>query len=231
MSDDIPSDRGLNRRRLLIGGALAATSGLVLARQPQERIDYLGKAKLEKLVPTKVGGWEFLTTSGLVVPPEDELSDALYSSLLTRVYSNENDPAIMLLIAQSAGQTGMLQVHRPEYCYPAGGFQLSPIIQRPLVGGGGFRIDVNQLTATGPGRSEQILYWTRVGDQMPISWSQQRMAIAIDNLKGRIPDAVLVRVSTIDPDGNAAFARMAAFVEQMLGGMSAAGRKVLISQA
>ena len=73
----------------------------------------------------------------------------------------------MLLIAQSAGQTGILQVHRPEFCYPAGGYSLSPIVQRRILENGQ-PIAVNQLTATLPGRTEQILYWTRVGDAMPV---------------------------------------------------------------
>jgi EpsI family protein len=220
----------LDRRKMLLGLLLAATAGVTLARQPGKRIDYLGTRKLEDLVGRRIGQWQFVTTSGLVVPPEDALSDALYSQLLTRVYSDGSNPSIMLLIAQSAGQTGLLQVHRPEFCYPAGGYDLSPVVQRPITENGKI-MPVNQLTATRGGRTEHILYWVRVGNTMAASWAQQRLAIAADNLKGYVPDAVLVRVSTVDADGAAAFARLGEFVQRMVGGMASSSRRVLVSDA
>ena len=216
----------LDRRRFLIGGMMAAGAGVAYARQPTERVDILGSRKLDDIVPRQIGAWQFLTNSGLVVPTEDTLSDALYSQLLTRVYVNGSDTPVMLLIAQSAGQSGILQVHRPEFCYPAGGFDLSPISQVPL-GVGGRSIPVNQLTATLPGRAEQIIYWTRVGNAMPLSWAEQRMAVAMDNLKGIIPDAVLTRMSTVDTDQEAAFARLADFAERLVASMGSNGNVVI----
>lgn len=220
----------LDRRKVLIGLALAGSAGVVYARQPREAIDYLGSTKLEKLLPDKIGEWEFATSSGLVVPPEDALSAALYSQLLTRVYTSGDEPPIMLLIAQAAGQTGVLQIHRPEFCYPAGGFRLSPIVPRAIAANN-VRFTANQLTATAPGRIEQIIYWTRVGDQMPASWRAQKIAVAIDNLKGKIPDAVLVRISTVDPDEEAAFARLQRFVTAMVDALPANRRNVLVTAA
>jgi EpsI family protein len=212
---------------MLIGLALAAGAATAFARQPREPINYLGDRKIERLVPAKIASWEFLTTSGLVVPTEDALSAALYSQLLTRVYVNGKDPPIMLLVAQSAGQSGILQIHRPEFCYPAGGFELSPIVPANLpVGTSSIRM--NELTATLPGRTEQIIYWTRVGGRMPVSWAEQRLAVASDNLRGYIPDAVLTRISTVDSDRSAAFDRMADFAEAMLAALGA-NRNVLVT--
>lgn len=212
--------RSLDRRRFLIGGALVAGSAITYARQPDEKIDLLGDRKLDALVPKQIGAWQFLTNSGLVVPTEDALSAALYSELLTRVYTNGDEPPIMLLIAQSAGQSGFLQIHRPEYCYPAGGFELSTIVPVQLAAAGK-AIDANQLTASLPGRVEQIVYWTRIGKRMPLSWRDQRIAVAMDNLNGLVPDAVLTRVSTIDMDQEAGNARLTDFVEKMVAGMGA----------
>lgn len=235
MADRDPSLEGrqaatlVDRRRLLLGGLFAATAGVTFARLPRERVDLLGTRKLETLVPDQIGPWRFLTTSGLVIPPEDALSAALYSNLLTRVYADGINPPLMLLIAQSAGQTGMLQVHRPEFCYPAGGYALSPTTERAIPYGNE-RFDANKLTAAIPGRIEQIIYWTRVGNRMPMTWRDQRLAIALDNLKGLVPDAVLVRVSTIDPDEQGAVDRLSAFVQAMLQSMSPAARAVLVSK-
>lgn len=226
--DAQPSEHStLDRRRFLIGGLFAAGAGAAYARKPSTSIDYLGDRNLETLIPKKVGSWEFLTNSGLVVPTEDTLSDALYSQLLTRVYTRGDEPPIMLLIAQSAGQTGLLQLHRPEYCYPAGGFALSPIVPLSLPAGNGSTI-VNSLTASQPGRTEHIIYWTRVGNNMPLSWADQRLAVAMDNLKGLVPDAVLTRISTIDVSRETAMERLATFAEQMLAALGP-NRKVLIA--
>lgn len=218
----------LDRRKMLLGLAFAGSAGIAFARQPHTPIDYLGKTKLDSLIPKKIGPWEFATTSGLIVPPEDALSAALYSQLLTRVYTQGDEPPIMLLIAQASGQTGVLQIHRPEFCYPAGGFALSPIVPRPIAANG-VRFDANQLTASQPGRTEQILYWTRLGDRMPATWRAQKIAVALDNLKGLIPDAVLVRVSTVDPDAELSFDRLQRFVAAMVASLPADRRKVLVT--
>lgn len=227
-ADPAPVVPSLDRRKILVGLLFAGAAGLTAAAQPSRRIDYLGETKLDALIPKKIGEWEFETTSGLVVPPEDALSSALYSQLLTRVYTDGDQPPIMLLIAQSAGQSGILQIHRPEFCYPAGGFQLSSIVPRRIAAGG-VAFNVNQLTATAPGRIEQLLYWTRIGTDMPASWRQQRLAIAMDNLKGLIPDAVLVRVSTVDPDSEASFARLERFVAALVQSLPAGDRRVLVT--
>lgn len=182
---------------------------------------------LDSLVPKSVGPWSFVSTSGLVVPPEDQLSRSLYSQLLTRVYSNGDAPPIMLLIAQSDGQTGILQVHRPEVCYPAGGYQLSPVIAENIQLNGKI-LPTNRLTATADGLAEHIIYWTRIGDEMPISWREQRLAVARQNLHGLIPDAVLVRLSVRTSDALAAFRMMEDFVRDMIAGIPTAQRRILI---
>ena len=116
----------LSRRKFAIGLAFASIAGVAAARQPSKNVDYLGKGKLDQILPEKLGRWTFMTSSGLVVPPEDQLAQALYSQLLTRVYASESGSPIMLLVAQSGSQTGILQIHRPEFCYTAGGYELSP---------------------------------------------------------------------------------------------------------
>ena len=124
----LPSELpNVDRRKLLMGLGFLAAAGTAAARMPNIPVDYLGKRKLEDIVPKAFGKWRFQSASGLVVPTEDQLANAIYSQLLTRVYTAGDNGLVMLLIAQSAAQNGIVQIHRPEVCYPAGGFELSPI--------------------------------------------------------------------------------------------------------
>jgi EpsI family protein len=217
----------LTRRKFALGLAFASVAGIAAARQPTKNVDYLGKNNLEKILPEKLGKWTFVSSSGLVVPPEDQLSQALYSQLLTRVYTTETGAPIMLLVAQSASQTGILQIHRPEFCYTAGGYDLSPSTPH-TVKLGSSTIPALSISASILGKTEQIVYWTRIGEHLPLSWRQQRMAVAMDNLRGIIPDAVMVRVSTYGNDKAAALAEVDDFIRAMMVSIAPQVRRVFI---
>lgn len=217
----------LTRRKVLVGMLAAGAAATAALARPTKHLDYLGKDTLEDLIPKQIGGWDFAAASGLVVPPEDDLSDALYSQLLTRVYTNGENPPVMLLIAYSAGQTGILQIHRPEVCYPVGGFALSPITTNP-VRAGGTLIPANRLSATADSLTEHMLYWTRVGNEMPLSWRDQRVAVAEANLRGLIPDAVLVRISTRRADARLAQSTLERFAADLIAALPANRRPVLV---
>lgn len=225
MAND-PSSRLFDRRKVLIGGSCLLTAGVAAARTPDKPIDLLGKRQIEKLIPQKIGGWEYYTKSGLIVPPADQLRDELYSQLVTRVYLSDDALPIMLLIAQSSGQTGILQVHRPEFCYPAGGFTLLDKAPHNIALPGSV-LPSTSFTAVSDDRTEQLLYWTRVGYDMPTTWVQQRWSVARANLLGDIPDAVMVRVSTISGDRERAFATLDTFVRQLFASVPPDVRRIL----
>ncbi len=228
MTEDVTqSTTGLTRRKFALGLAFASVAGIAAARQPSKKLDFLGKAELEKVIPERFGDWTFVTTSGLVVPPEDQLSRALYSQLLTRVYANSDGIPVMLLVAQSATQTGILQIHRPEFCYTAGGYDLSASNPHTIALPGE-NVPALNIAATRNGRTEQIVYWTRIGERLPVSWPQQRLAVAMDNLRGIIPDAVMVRASTYGQDQNVALSVIDSFLSDLLSSLSAETRRVLI---
>ena len=191
-----------SRRDILVGGALLAAAGTAFARKPRLNSSALGDAKLESIIPNRFEGWKFETTSGLVLPPQDQLSDTIYSQILSRVYSREDDSSVMLLIAYSSAQDGVIQVHRPEVCYPASGFRL--VENRPYTVSlaANRQIPTRFIVAESPVRREQMVYWTRIGHHFPARWLDQRIAVAEENLAGIIPDGVLVRVSAL-ADGDA----------------------------
>jgi EpsI family protein len=218
----------LSRREILAGALMASAAVVAAARKPNVKLDYLGDHKLEKVVPKRFGQWKFLTNSGLVIPPEDQLRTTLYSQLLTRVYS-DGQSSVMLLMAYSANETGFLQVHRPEFCYTAAGYSLSEFARHhvPLQGSQGFT--ANSLTAQRDATTEKLVYWTRIGDHIPLSWAQQKLTFAEDNLKKLIPDAALVRVSTSGVDASEALRIIDGFVQAMIASIPPSFKRVFIT--
>jgi len=216
-----------DRRKFLLGLLFCSAAGVAAWRQPRIKIDYLGKEKLEDLVPKTIGRWDFVTASGLVIPPEDDFEKTLYSEVLTRVYSDNQGSPIMLLLAQNGGQTGFLQIHRPEVCYTAGGYQISAVTPHPIRVGA-TTVPANRMDASAGGPTEHVIYWTRVGNEVPASWRQQKLAVAEQNLRGLIPDAILVRVSTVNDDADAALATIDEFVRAMLQSIPPSRRSVFI---
>jgi EpsI family protein len=207
---------------------MLAAGGVAAARKPDIELNYLGNHKLDEVVPARIGRWKFVSTSGLVIPPKDQLALALYSQLLTRVYDDGNTP-IMLLVAYSATQNGFLQVHRPEFCYTAAGFTLSDYAPHRVNLGPDKSFEVNTLSATRDSGGEKLLYWVRIGNHIPLSWSQQKLVFAEDNLRRLIPDSVLVRVSTPLGHEGASMEKLDEFVRSMIAETAAPLRRVFVA--
>jgi EpsI family protein len=217
-----------DRRKFLLGLAFCAAAGVAAWRQPRTKLDYLGSEKLEDLVPKSIGPWHFVSASGLVVPPEDEYQKSIYSQVLTRVYSDGKSPPIMLLIAQNGSQTGFLQVHRPENCYKASGYRISDLGPHPIRLGSSKVLMAQGMEASLDGPAEHVLFWTRVGDKLPTTLNQQKLAVAEQNLHGIIPDAILVRISVVDVDEQTAFAIIDQFTRALLESIPAAKQAVFV---
>jgi EpsI family protein len=228
-SDSAPPPGGISRRNIVLGSALLGVAAAAYARMPQPHVPKLEKDGLDKRIPKQIGPWTFATASGIVMPPPDELSDRLYSHTLTRYYYADNAAPIALLIAYSNVQDGLLQLHRPEICYPASGYKLTETQVSPLDLGRGSSIPVRTFTADGVSRNEKVLYWTRLGEDIPTSWAAQRWAVAKANLEGNIPDGILVRVSTESSDTlERSMQTLTSFSRMMLASVTPDVRKLLI---
>jgi EpsI family protein len=217
-----------DRRKFILGLLFCSAAGVAAWRQPSVKLDYLGTEKLGDLVPKTSGPWSFVAASGLVIPPEEQMEQVVYSQLLTRVYSDGTNPPIMVLLAQSAGQTGFLQIHRPDFCYTASGYSISAVTPHRISVGPKL-VAASSMDANGGGPTEHVIYWTRVGDRMPTSWKAQKWAVAEQNLRGIIPDAILVRISTVSDDGDAARATIDNFVRAFIASIPLSKRAVFIA--
>lgn len=202
----------MDRRKVLAGIGLLGVAGVVQARQPVPNRGPIPQKTFEGMIPDRVGSFAFETSSGLVLPPPDTLSNRLYDNLVTRVYASPEGEGMMCLLAYNNRQDGVLQIHRPEICYPAGGYTLSPIENVAIALPGAAPLPAQLFTATGDERNEVVMYWTRIGDSFPRKWAEQRLAVARENLRGIIPDGVMVRISVVGNDAEAARPKMEAFI-------------------
>lgn len=213
--DDRPPAFSLDRRKVVLGLSLAAASGIAQARLPVPVEPRIKDDRFRAMIPNRIGAFSFDTESGLVLPPSDALSDRLYDNLVTRTYTDPAGQVVMLLIAYNNKQDGVLQIHRPEICYPAGGYALTPVVPIDVLMAGATPLPSQIFTATSEARNEVVLYWTRVGDEFPRRWIEQRWAVAEANLRGIVPDGVMVRVSAISKDIDRATPLLTTFIRDM----------------
>ena len=227
MSDIPHPTGGLDRRAFLVGGAMLAAAGTAAARIPKPNNPALKPDAFKALMPDTVGDWKFAQSSGLVLPPDDALSARLYDNLITRAYTNPAGQVMMVLVAYKNFQNGVLQIHRPEICYPAGGYQLSPTEPTEIQIGPGREMAANSFSAAGGERDEQVLYWTRIGDEFPVRWREQRLAVLRANLVGINPDGMLARVSMANNNMAASKPLMTGFIRDLRIAAPPAFRRIL----
>jgi EpsI family protein len=188
------------RRDFLIGGACLAAAGGAYMLKPRRKLTLLGKNKMSAVVPQTVGSWVSASGLGLVQPETaGRLAAKLYSEIVSRVYvNNDTGDEIMMLIAYGDTQSDLLQLHRPESCYPAVGFRIASAGPAPVPIAAGAAIPGRRVVAERPSRMESIVYWTRLGEFLPDSSGAQRKARLQTAMKGDIPDGALFRFSSLE---------------------------------
>ena len=199
---------------LMIAGALLGWK--FTPTQPMATLH--GGFKLEQVIPTQFGDWQLDTASagGVVNPQQELLLNKLYSQILSRTYVNRQGQRIMLSIAYGNDQRDGLQLHYPEVCYPAQGFQLKS--NKPVeLQLGNITIPARRLeTVLGNQRYEPVTYWTVIGETAVRGGVDKKLAEMRYGFRGLIPDGLLFRVSSIDRDSPEAFALQDRFAAQML---------------
>ena len=176
--------------------------------------------QLESLVPRTFGDWS-IDPSIVPVPPSAEVQaklDRIYSQTVSRTYVNAAGDHMMLTVAYGGDQSDALKAHRQEVCYTAQGFTIHDLHTDELAVGRG-SIPVTRMLAVRGERSEPVTYWFTMGDRV-VRGRVERLVMQLrEGFAGRIPDGMLVRVSSISGDSPAAYAAQQAFVAELLGAM------------
>jgi EpsI family protein len=151
----------------------------------------------------------------------------LYSQVLVRTYVNANGEHVMLSVAYGGDQNGNLALHKPEHCYGSQGFEISNFQRDDFKSDVG-NFPVTRLLAVQGHRSEPITYWTTVGDKVVRDGLDQKLQKLRFAMTGKIPDGILVRVSTLDDDMNNSYRIQNSFIQNMLASMNKEDRAKII---
>lgn len=209
-------------RNFILMALMLAASGMAVALRPTQRIADQGpNVDLESMIPHAFSEWreEKQSSTQIVDPQQQATLDRIYSQLLSRTYVNNKGYRIMLSIAYGKDQSKSMQVHKPEICYPAQGFVLEKKQAGVLALNKG-SIPVTRILTSMGQRIEPVTYWMTIADQVAKSDTSKRFIQLSYALTGNIPDGMLIRVSSIDPQVNNAYEIQNQFSAQMLESMS-----------
>lgn len=220
----------LLRNAIIACGLMIGASATSIALTPTIRVvDGIDHVDLELLLPKQFGGWRHdeQAHQAVINPQTQEFLNQLYSQTLSRTYVNNEGRRIMLSLAYGADQSHDNQIHKPEVCYPAQGFQIISKHKDEIDTSSGSLPVMRVITEMGR-RHEPVTYWIRVGDTVVRGAVEQNLARIRYGLDGRIPDGILFRVSEINADASNSFKTQDQFVEALLPALTPAARKMLV---
>jgi EpsI family protein len=205
------------RQVLLLAAALAATAGVAaLARHGRPAAPLAARVDLARLFPESFADWQVDPASRAFVRPNEAPGKVygLYDQVLERTFVNAQGQRIMLSVAYGGDQSTRLQLHRPEVCYRASGYEVENAGTVPIRLAGR-EVPVTRLHANKPGRSEPITYWTTLGGEVAGSGSAFQWRRITHALQGDTLEGVLVRISSIDHEPARAYALQSRFAQAL----------------
>lgn len=222
------------RRKALafLGAAIASGIGAVALVPRAGVAEMTASLPLDTLFPAIFRSWK-IDADVIPIEVNAELRKVIqesYDQTLARTYVNAQGYRVMLSVAYGGKRNQGMDIHRPEICYPAQGLALRRDTRESV-----FRIEqqelpLKRLVAGVGSRNEPISYWLVIGRSVASFGYGHRIALLKYGLTGRVPDGMLIRVSSIDDDEAAAFKEQDAFLRDMLSAMAPEFRKRILGQ-
>jgi exosortase B len=216
------------RRAQALGLLMLLTAALSAwwAPGPVPEADARARQPLESLFPEHFGPWRLHPVASALIRPAFEQARRfqMYDQVLERTYVNEAGQTVMLSVAYGRQQSVGLQMHLPQVCYRAGGFAVSEVTPGTL-NLVGQALPVTRLLASMPGRPEPITYWRMLGDKVVSDDTRFKLDQIVAGLSRHgVADGLLVRLSSIDDDTQAAWQLHAAFAQDLAQALTPAQR-------
>ena len=216
---------------IVISLAMFVAVILAIVLKPQDKVQVQAqKIDLETIIPKQLGDWSIDQSLHMIEPPPDVQASlkVIYSQTLSRTYINPNGYRVMLSIAYGNGIDKQLDVHRPEYCYRAQGFEVGS--SNDLVFESKFgHIPLRRLVARQGERIEPISYWVTIGGETVSGTFDRKMKKIKRMLTGQVDSGMLVRVSSIDQNSSIAYQSHEEFINALVNSLDTKNRKVVIS--
>ncbi|AEJ01041.1 EpsI family protein [Nitrosomonas sp. Is79A3] len=203
---------------IILGILMVSSGALTMALTPTVKIaDQQEMLNLDALIPAQFGNWQIDSSIiPLQVDAETQSQlDKIYNQTISRTYINTLGERIMLSVAYGGDQSDNLAVHKPEVCYYAQGFEIMKIFADELLTSYG-KLPIKRLLAIKGNRNEPITYWVTVGNKAVLPGIDQKLQQLRYGLTGRVPDGMLVRVSSIDNDKDKAYQLQSIFIQDLL---------------
>jgi EpsI family protein len=215
----------------IIGLAMLAAAGLTVMLKPQNDIyTHAQKVDLEAVIPQQLGEWKIDLSLPDIQPSGDVQASLkkIYSQTLSRTYINSKGYKIMLSIAYGDGFDKQLDVHRPEYCYKAQGFEVGDSKDQTFKSTLG-NMPLRRLIAQQGGRIEPISYWITIGGETVSGTFNRKMLKIRRMLTGQVDSGMLIRVSSIDSDSIIAYRNQEDFINALVKNIPEKNRKLVIN--
>jgi EpsI family protein len=216
-------------KNITIAAMMIAASSVAIFMRPTHRIADEGPAvNLASVIPKQFGDWhETENQSGQIINPQvKEKLDRIYTQTLSRNYMNAEGEVIMLSIAYGMDQSDAKQMHYPEGCYPAQGFEIKNTHLGVLKTDFG-DIPVRRIFTVLGNRSEPLTYWTTVGNKVVPNGTQAKLEQLRYGFRGEIPDGLLFRVSSITDNAEGGYQLQVNFVRELVAVLSDGDRSKL----
>lgn len=217
---------------LVMGVFMVLSSVLAMVATPTIKSpDKQDEFNLDTIIPKEFDGWkiDLSQVEPLISPDVAGEISTIYNQTLSRTYINSQGEHVMLVIAYGRDQRVASQIHRPEICYAASGFnikKMTKIVLDTTIG----QIPAMRLIAKQGNRNEPITYWIKIGNSLTRGWFEEKWATFSYELTGKIPDGLLFRVSTISNDAQASYRIQQTFLTDLLKSMHSGDRKWLVGQ-
>ena len=222
----------LLRTGIVLAALMFAATALAVVLRPSSRVaDESPTFSLDRMIPEQFEDWRVDSSiMPIQVSPDVQAElDKIYNQTLARTYVNTRGERIMLSIAYGGDQSDSLSVHLPEGCYGGQGFAIQEKIKSSIATAFG-GIPVARLVASKGSRVEPITYWlVSAGTASSSTWETKLAKLAY-SIKGKIPDGMLVRISSISSNAPNAYELQSRFSNALLSSLTPEDRARLIGQ-
>jgi EpsI family protein len=214
----------LRRRAVVLALGMGSAAALAAWLKPSP-LASAARIDLDHVLPAQFGDWQLDPAASAFVRAADRRGAQvrIYDQVFERTFINPRGDRIMLSVAYGGDQSADMQLHRPEVCYRAGGFEVGGVSGATLRLAAG-ELPVTRLVARLPGRPEPITYWAVVGGRLDDGNRPSLLQRVTRSARPQRGDGLLVRVSSIDPDAGRAYQLHADFAQAMLAALPATER-------